>query len=262
MVLHMILVAAGAGCLGYMAVVFFAGKDGAFLAFLVGVICLCVGIPGLVGDAQKPLPPIPASGPFTQAESAAYTGPVSAGTYFLFLNWAGELDLGTVSVTAGSQASRSGTSSGSVSGGFLFLGIGGFGGGHATGTSDSTTVTLPYRAYEFAVTNQAGQTIIVTFPAASLEFSALPPGQKPSVRFTFTTTVYYRKDGDRTSIFAPHEDSEASGDGPYGGDMGMVFANTPIGTLLSRFVVTVQAQVTAAQLAALTNPSLPGVPAS
>lgn len=238
------------------------GWDGLFWSFAGVALCLGFGIHGLVTGPPKPLPPIPASGPLTQAESAAYTGPVTPGTYLRFMNWAGDLRLGTVGAKSGSQTTSSGTSSGSVSGGFIFLGVGGLGEGSTSSTSSGTSETLPYRAYEFAVTNDAGQTIIVTFPATSLEFSQIPAGQTPSVRFVFNTTIYYSKSADRTSIFAAGEDPNASGSGPGGGDMGLVFANTPPGVLLGQYVVAVQAQVTEAQFAALTNPQLAGAPAA
>jgi hypothetical protein len=262
MIWDIIAAAAGALCLCYFVYSLATAADGLFLPAMGAVLCLPFGIHGLVAGPPEPLPPIPASGPLTQAESAAYTGPVTSGTYMRFLNWAGDLRLGTVGARSGSQTTQSGTSSGTVSGGFLFLGIGGLGGGSTSSTSSGTAVTLPYRAYEFAVTSNAGQTIIVTFPATSLEFSQIPAGQKPSVRFVFNTTVYYRKGNDRTPVFAAGEDPNASGTGPDGGDMGLVFANTPAGVLLSQYAVEVQAQVTAAQFAALTSPQLAGVPAS
>ncbi len=43
---------------------------------------------------------------------------------------------------------------------------------------------------------------------------------------------------------------------------GQVFANTSIGVLLAQWVAGVQADVTAAEFAQLTNPQLTGVPAS
>jgi hypothetical protein len=75
--------------------------------------------------SQKPLPPVPATGPLTQAESAAYTGPVTPGTYLRFLNWSGQLELGTVASRTGTQTTQSGTTTGTASGGFLFLGVAG-----------------------------------------------------------------------------------------------------------------------------------------
>jgi hypothetical protein len=256
-----ILAACGAAGLCYAGYPHVTGAGGKRVSPLAAGLLCVIAVLAVAGCATAQTV-LPATGALTEADSAAYTGPVTPGVFFRYLNWAGELPLGTLASKTGTQTSQSGTSTGSVSGGFLFLGVAGIGGGSTSGSSASTTQTLPYRAYEFSVINQAGLAIIVTFPATSLEFTQIPAGQKPWVRFVFNSAVFYQKGADGTSVFAADEDPNASGDGPYGGDMGLVFANTPIGVLLGQWVVDVEAGVTARQFAELTDPQLPGVPAS
>ncbi len=261
MIPDIILLAAAAGCLIWGVVSFSRGKQPAIwigAAVLLGVI----GGPKLSRDLQPP-PLLPGAGLFTDAESAAsaaYTGPVTPGTFFRFMGWTGPLDLSPVDRLTSTQ-DPDGVVTVHAAGEFLLLGLPGYG-GSSPRTSHGTTVALPYPGYEFSVTNMAGQAVIVDLPSTSLEFSVVPAGHRPFALFVFRNRVFYTKGADRTPIFATGEDRAASGTGQFGGDAGQEFSRTPIDQLLTRWVAVADVDVTPAQFAALTNPKLAGIPAS
>jgi len=261
MALDIMLVALAAGCaLG--AAVSFSRREEIAGWIMFAVVFGVAGGASFYHDLQPP-PALPPSG-LTAAGSAAsatYTGPVTPGTFFLFMGWAGPLSLGPVERLTGTQASPGGVVTVHADGEYWFLGLPGYRGSRPPATPAST-VKLPYPGYEFIVINTAGQAAIVDLPAASLRFSVIPAGHQPFARFEFRSPVFYTKSSDRTSIFAAGQDRAATGTDRARRDAALEFSTTAIDQLLTQWAAAVDVGVTPAQFAALTNPRLDGIPAS
>jgi hypothetical protein len=224
--------------------------------WLAAAALLCgLGVLALPAVSWPP-PAIAGAGMVTDAASVACVSPVTPGTFFRFVTWAGPLDLspaGRLTITA---AVPGGAAAGDAYGGLLFPGHGG-----RPGSPPGVIMALPYPGSGFSLPGTVGQAVIVAFPPASLEFPVVPAGHRSFARFVVTGIIVSVKAGDRISKSAAGDDRDARGIRPSRRDPGEKFSSTPAGPLIIRRAAVVLAGVPRAQCAALTRPRPAGRPA-
>ena len=183
------------------------------------------------------------------ADSACFHGDVKPEVFFRYMGWTGNLQMSAVNI------SNDRVTSGKLQGhAWMFVAIG-------AGSVNASTTTQTVTDYEFAVSNDLGQTIQLKLPMQDFVFYQNDK-EPPHVSFSFQDTLFYTKGGgDNNSIFKRGEDSG----GPMGNqrpddDVGVEFSSTPPAVLIARYAASVNVTLSHKQFAMLNTPGINAVP--